>query len=249
VPGVGGPSEGAQPIPKWLDIWLEDMSLSFKFAISASMALVLGCCCGCSIYLSYLKHHAPKPRSATEQELMAEIKKLLHRLGAKTGELAVTLMWDTIDDIDLHLKLPNALGEISAECPEVAGGKLDIDGNQCLERANIKPIENIYWPTCDDASKEHPPSGEYTIWVKCYSRNQHVRDANLTVVLSASGKKDIFHHRMVQGCSEVKICSFKYNGPENHHNDNSHRHSNSSSRRSHDDHGRHAHSSSSRHHS
>jgi len=234
--------ENVELVPKWLNLWLGDISLGFKFAMSASIALALGFCCGGCIYHNYLKNHAAKRRSRSEQELSAEIKKLLQRLGAKTGELVVTLMWDTTDDLDLHLKLPNGLGEISAECTSVAGGTLDIDGNVCLERGTMKPIENIYWPYCTEKSKDindHPPLGEYTISVKCFERNQRVRNANLTVVLSISGKEEIFHQTMVEGCSEVKICSFRYTGPVHSHNRHSGHGGSSSSRRSHDDHGHH----------
>lgn len=151
-------------------------------------------------------------------ELVAEINKLLHRLGAKSGELAVTLMWDTVDDLDLHLELPNGHGEISAERPSVAGGHLDVDGNQCLERATTKPIENIYWAPYDPTTKDHPPMGEYTIWIKCFHRVQHLRDPNCTVVVTMSGKKEIFNVHFVAGCTEVKVATFRYHGPAEHDN-------------------------------
>jgi hypothetical protein len=212
-------------IPLWLNQWLGDMALSFKFVLSASFALGLGCCCGMCTYAHYLKNHAAKQRAQTEQELMAEVKKLLHRVGAKTGEIAVTLMWDTNDDLDLHLRLPNGLGEISAENPSAHGGRLDIDGNHCLERATMKPIENIYWPEIEHTGRggEHPPpSGTYTISVKCFARMQYTRDAKLTVVARVGDKTEIWHYTMVVGRSEVVIGTFTYNGPDSH--DNHHHH-------------------------
>mmetsp|Transcript_14447 Transcript_14447/g.36500 ORF Transcript_14447/g.36500 Transcript_14447/m.36500 type:complete len:452 (-) Transcript_14447:261-1616(-) len=207
VPGLG------EPIPLWLDWWLADAALGMKFTISALLALMLGCCCGVCSYYQWLLKYAPTPRSATEAELALEIKKLLKRAGAKTGELAVSLMWDTVDDLDLHLKLPDCKGEISAEHPEAYGGKLDVDGNHILEMASMKPIENITWPDYHPAQRNHPPIGRYGVYVKVFGRRQHIRDINITVALSVSGHTELFHQRIMPGVSEVMVCNFDYEGP------------------------------------
>mmetsp|Transcript_69491 Transcript_69491/g.196206 ORF Transcript_69491/g.196206 Transcript_69491/m.196206 type:complete len:383 (-) Transcript_69491:174-1322(-) len=215
--GFGGQENAGRPsehVPEWLNAWLGDVSLGIKFTVSATIALMIGSCCGAGMYYHYLVTHAPKQRSPTEIELSAEIKKLLKRLGAKTGEIAITLMWDTIDDLDLHLKLPDGHGEISAENKEVCGGKLDVDGNHTLEMANMKPLENISWPEYDPREQNHPPIGEYAIYAKVCARLQHLRDPNITVALTVSGQQELFHQRITACCCEVKVCSFKYPGPK-----------------------------------
>lgn len=65
----------------------------------------------------------------------------------KTGDVQVTLRWDTPDDLDLYVQGPQG-GEVSFFTPEVpSGGKLDVDANgACLERM-AAPVENIFWPT------------------------------------------------------------------------------------------------------
>mmetsp|Transcript_63496 Transcript_63496/g.182293 ORF Transcript_63496/g.182293 Transcript_63496/m.182293 type:complete len:425 (-) Transcript_63496:444-1718(-) len=206
-------NQGAM-IPTWLNSWISpDLTLGAKFIVTGFLVAMLGCSCGCWGMNKYFLQVAPQRRDPTELELAAEIRKLQKRVGAKTGEITVTLMWDTKDDLDLHLILPNGLGEINCENPELEGGKLDIDGNHCLERATIKPIENITWPPHDATSRTNPPSGMYMVWVKVFQRHNRARDANITVVTHVAGQETMYHRRIVDGCHEVLICSFEYKAP------------------------------------
>jgi len=217
VPGydVAAQQPGQTP-PRWLKLWLGDLSTGLKFMISGVAALLLGACCGAAMYARQMRAELAERRAQTEHELLHELQKALKRVGAKDGEIAVTLMWDTKDDLDLHVQLPEPYGEISAENPEVAGGRLDIDGNHCLEmNTGMKPIENIYWPKVDSTSNYHPPIGEYSVYVKAYSKhsNSMEQEANLTAVVSVQGKKDIYHLRLLPGKTEMKVGSFQYSGP------------------------------------
>ena len=83
-------------------------------------------------------------------------------IGAQ-GDLKVTLLWDNDSvDLDLHILEPNGF-EICYKDGQRSdprtGGELDIDwipGNNAGQ-----PIgENIYW--------QHPPKGQYKVWVECY---------------------------------------------------------------------------------
>merc|ERR550534_1744334 len=203
--------------PKWLQWWLADMSVGLKFLLSASMALVLGCCCGCCLYLNHVQRAWEEKVHQTENEMLHDLNKALDRAGAMTGEIAVTLMWGTRDDLDLHVKLPGRYGTICAETPELEGGKLDVDGNTTLAKATSKPIENIYWPEVTHHTNSHPPIGEYTVYVKMFQKHQHFVEANdVTVVVTVQGNKDIYHLRMLAGQTSMKVCTFQYNGPERH---------------------------------
>lgn len=64
--------------------------------------------------------------------------------GAKTGDIQVSLIWNTVDDIDLHVS--DGFQIISWKNRRSAtGGILDIDMN-ARGPQNNKPIENIFWP-------------------------------------------------------------------------------------------------------
>jgi hypothetical protein len=65
----------------------------------------------------------------------------------QTGDVQVTLRWNTSDDLDLYVKDP-AGDEVYYGNPAVAsGGQLDIDANLgCVEQM-AEPVENIFWPT------------------------------------------------------------------------------------------------------
>ena len=65
----------------------------------------------------------------------------------QTGDVQVTLRWDTADDLDLFVQDPSG-DRVSYANPSVpSGGLLDVDANAaCVERM-ASPVENIFWPT------------------------------------------------------------------------------------------------------
>jgi hypothetical protein len=71
-----------------------------------------------------------------------------------TGDVQVTLRWDTDADLDLHVTDPSGQ-TVSYGTPSVpSGGQLDVDAHAgCSEEA---PVENVFWPTGG------APSGGYT---------------------------------------------------------------------------------------
>lgn len=78
-----------------------------------------------------------------------------------TGDVQVTLRWQSSADLDLHVIEPDGT-EIwyQAPGPSDTGGQLDVDSNVgCEQEASV---ENIFWPTGE------APSGEYTIEVTGY---------------------------------------------------------------------------------
>lgn len=76
-----------------------------------------------------------------------------------TGELRISLSWNYVSDLDLHVITP-AGDEISFEFREAGGGILDVDdcvGGECFDNSTTH-VENIYFPM-------QPPVGEYRVWV------------------------------------------------------------------------------------
>eukprot|EP01043_Picozoa_sp_COSAG02_P041923 COSAG02_NODE_3521_length_6619_cov_27.887117_2_plen_1107_part_00 len=95
------------------------------------------------------------------------MRKRLARAGACTGEITVSLMWDSIDDLDLHCVGPGG-DEISyfhrrGSC----GGELDVDMNASTPYS-AAPVENVHWQAA--------PKGRYRAWVENFCHRDESRD-------------------------------------------------------------------------
>ena len=81
-----------------------------------------------------------------------------------TGDVQVTLRWDSFDDLDLKVTDPN--GETifyQNSSARLSGGELDVDANRgCTADHGRNPVENIYWP------QGNAPYGEYKVEVILY---------------------------------------------------------------------------------
>src|SRR5690606_13395252 len=61
-----------------------------------------------------------------------------------TGDVRVTLTWNTRADLNLRVTDPSG-AEISYAARQAAsGGRLDVDANAGC--ANDRPVENVFWP-------------------------------------------------------------------------------------------------------
>lgn len=81
----------------------------------------------------------------------------------QTGDVQVTLRWDTADDLDLFVSDPFG-EEVSYFNPEVSsGGILDVDANAGCAQRMAAPVENIFWPTGGGVP------GDYTVTVDLFS--------------------------------------------------------------------------------
>lgn len=78
-----------------------------------------------------------------------------------TGDVQVTLRWDTQADIDLHVTDPMNEEIYFAHRTANSGGQLDVDANAGC--SNDPRVENIFWPTGGS------PSGTYQIEVDYYN--------------------------------------------------------------------------------
>jgi len=81
------------------------------------------------------------------------------REGARSGELTISLIWNDIADLDLHVYAPSGEhiyhGHKQSEC----GGWLDVDMN--VRGESLEPIENVFWHSS--------PSGKYRVVVHNYT--------------------------------------------------------------------------------
>jgi hypothetical protein len=91
----------------------------------------------------------PTPGQGTEPEL-------------GTGDVQITLRWESDADLDLHVVEPSGTEiSYSEPGPTETGGQLDVDSNVGCE--NDGSVENVFWPEGD------MPLGEYEVSVVGFS--------------------------------------------------------------------------------
>jgi hypothetical protein len=96
-----------------------------------------------------------------------------------TGDVQVTLSWDTDSDTDLHVVDPAGEEVFYAHRRSASGGELDLDSNAGCAIDGVRN-ENITWPV------GHAPRGQYTVRVDYWSACG-VAQTNFTVRINNAG--------------------------------------------------------------
>ena len=105
---------------------------------------------------------------------------LLDGVEVESGEVKISLSWDTFTDVDLHVTEPNGEVIYYSHKTSATGGQLDLDSNPGCSIDGINN-ENVYWP--DGAS----PPGEYEVKAHMYSDCEE-GGATGTVTMSFCGE-------------------------------------------------------------
>ena len=93
-------------------------------------------------------------------DLKKEAKQRREEHGGKLGNLTISLIWDTDDDLDLHVVEPSGEKIHFSKKNSSSGGRLDVDANESAIMEH--PVENVFW--------ENPPIGAYRVIVNCFKR-------------------------------------------------------------------------------
>ena len=100
-----------------------------------------------------------------------------------TGDVQVTLSWDTEADVDLHVVDPRGEEIYYGHKQSASGGELDLDSNAGCTSDGIRN-ENIVWPV------GRAPRGVYTVRVDYWS-NCGVAQTNYTVRINNGGSVQV----------------------------------------------------------
>ena len=136
----------------------------------------------------------------------------LDREKAEKGDVTISLAWDTEDDLDLHVFLPNGVeiyfsNKTSCDC------HLDVDMNAGGVRSK-QPVENVICGNLDE--RKQAPTGKYKVVVQNYA--YHTKpprgDIPFRVVVEKNGIKEKFTGKCngSGASSNVTVCEFEYNG-------------------------------------
>ncbi len=131
----------------------------------------------------------------------------LQRVHAKTGDVQVSLLWDNINDIDLHVQAPSGeviyFGHRNSRC----GGELDVDMNAGFQTSD-EPVENIYWPLGT------APRGKYRVLVHHFA-NHGAADPTEFRVAVKNGREVKYYTGKINPNDKVLVCEFeRLTGPE-----------------------------------
>ncbi len=116
-------------------------------------------------------------------DIDAEMAQRVRNAGGQYDDVdvRVSLLWDTRDDLDLHVITPDGeeiyYGHKFSRC----GGALDVDRN--VRGEDPKPVENVRWP------KGGAPAGHYRVYVQNFRFHERKpAPVNFRVEMDVNGK-------------------------------------------------------------
>lgn len=147
----------------------------------------------------------------------AEVERRLKKAGARKGEITVTIIWSTNDDLELRVVPPGgALGrrEICNSAPQLSGGRLDTAagaGNLAGFGGKPERVESISWPTYL-LGQEPPARGEYKAYLFVRAKRGSGDTPWLCRVLIGNVMR-WFGGVVKEAGQQQNIYSFKYDEP------------------------------------
>lgn len=115
----------------------------------------------------------------------SEFANRVEREGGQNGEYQVTLIWNNLNDLDLHMYCPSGEQVYYANKYSKCGAELDIDMNAGGPRSHT-PVENIVWPGGP------PKQGKFTIWVDHFRTRGGKSPTSFQVLVKWGGKTRAF---------------------------------------------------------
>ncbi len=130
-----------------------------------------------------------------------EIGKRLAKAGAKSGDIQVSLAWNNLNDLDLHVVAPSGERVYFAFPRSNCGGHLDVDMNAGGKQSN-QPVENVYWP------RNGAPAGSFQVFVNYFDKHDAVDETHFEVHLLIDGVKKSYKGRIRLGESAALAAEF-----------------------------------------
>jgi hypothetical protein len=130
------------------------------------------------------------------------IEKRLETAGAKTGDIQISLAWNTSDDVDLHVEFtPHAPGALMSEINYRSrrgryGGYLDVDMNAGGGQFSRTPVENIFWP------RGSSPKGFFRVGAQLYA-SRTKRPVKITIRIKIGSDIKTINDVVVLGPTKI----------------------------------------------
>ena len=127
----------------------------------------------------------------------------LRTAGAHSGDITISVLWDSADDIDVHVFTPDDT-EIYYGNSNAAGGILDVDANSSSSNISSSPVENVYFAS--------PQSGEYWVYLYDYADRTDGYETNFLVRLTVAGESQLFTGTIDGTGTTVEVVGINYAG-------------------------------------
>ncbi len=130
------------------------------------------------------------------------IEKRLETAGAKTGDIQISLAWNTPDDVDLHVEFtPHGKGALMSEINYKSrrgryGGHLDVDMNAGGGHFSRTPVENIFWP------RGSSPKGFFRVGAQLYA-SRTKRPVKITIRIKIGSDIKTINDVVVLGPTKI----------------------------------------------
>jgi hypothetical protein len=117
---------------------------------------------------------------------MMQFVERLQRAGAKGGDVQISLIWDNLNDLDLHVITPRGETIFFAHRRSRCRGELDVDMN-AGQGTTREPVENIYW------GKGKAPLGKFKVAVHHFRNHGDPDSTEFEVRIIVDGRTTVIH--------------------------------------------------------
>ena len=132
-----------------------------------------------------------QPASIIDSDASNDFDRRLARENAAKGEINISLSWENMNDLDLHLECPGGK-KINYGNKKACGGKLDVDMNAGSNKSSA-PVENITF------KKTPSRKGEYKIVVHYFGHyTGEQKETDFKVRLELGGETQQFQGRLTE---------------------------------------------------
>lgn len=138
-----------------------------------------------------------------------DIANRLANAGAQTGAVQISIAWDTIDDVDLHVQwgAPRTVGATEYinfvnKRGQQTNGFLDVDMNATQNGASLMPVENVFYPDGRNVA------GTYTIGVHLYRSRTGAMSIPVVLRIKTGSNIEIINVVATPTIKHVKIMQY-----------------------------------------
>lgn len=141
---------------------------------------------------------------------LSDIKKRLKQANAGTGDLQISIAWDSVDDVDLHVNYISSKSYSNSYICWINRlgldrGFLDVDRNAFPTSLTNKPVENIFWP---DKSN---PQGQIIVGLHLFKNWSGRISVPVTLIINNKGQTTTHHAIVIYGDQPKEVIRFKIN--------------------------------------
>lgn len=130
-----------------------------------------------------------------------DVGRRLARAGAQTGDIQVSLSWNNVNDLDLHVLTPGKERIFFAHRASACRGQLDVDMN-AGGPLSAEPVENVFWPP------KRAPFGRFHVFVHHFANHGAADPTPFEVHVLVNGRRQTFAGTVSFGQAPLEVASF-----------------------------------------